>query len=370
MTAFEGEVSLAQELDILRSKKALAQHEVYGMEREVDMLSRRTSFRSRGSRSSGGDRGRYSSSSRFFGMAQTGSDKRTDENGYAPQPTVQSVVTVVDDEDKKRRKRDRSESAGKERKRRRTSPPPPLPDPVDSAETRRKHMKKLRQSAKKNTGMKKRNMRFFGRALQGHLVRAAKDNYKRDKKKKNVVEKKAKELLEKQRQKVDESAREVLLQKLATKRKDNDAIQRHFDWRIQKKQNELLCAKLRGHYDILSKFFWTNAAGTSIAWCPADMTGKEDVFEDLRSSCKARLNKDYETEERHIKENEPEEPELPEHILEERKKVEEAEREKKEKEEMEEDFPLAEPTEPTVKEEPGASQEPDRSGGEISGEEE
>jgi len=311
-------------------------------------LTRRTSFRSRQT-SRPGSSNRYSSPVKFFGLAQTGPSTRTDENGYAPHPTVQSVVTVVDEEEGKRRKRERSDSRGSERKRRRTSPGPvKAVEEADSAETRRKFVKKLRSKTKKNSGLQKRNQRFFGRSLSGHLQRAVKENYRREKKAKRHIEKKAQELLEKQRQEVDESARDVLLQKLATKRKDNDAVQNHFNWLIQRKQNSLLCAKLKSHYEVLAKFLWTNAAGTSISWHPADLTGKEDVFEALRSTCRARLMKDFETEVRHVKENEPEEPELPDHLRAEQKKEEEKETKEKDEEPMEADFPL---TDPVVKEE-------------------
>jgi len=319
------ELGLAQELDELRQHKELARHEVFAMEREVEAISRRSGIRTRFKPEQ-----RRSPATKFFGLAQSGSRSFGQETGYAPQPTVQSKVTMVDEEEdedegrRSRRGRDRSLSrsvSGKRKRKRSRSPSPKNPEqsPAESILSRKKRMRQAREAQKKTKGLVQRNQRFFERALCGHLMAAIRDNKKRDKSRKHSMRKKASKLLVKQKIQVEESHKEMLQRKLLVKRKENEAIQAHFNWQIQLKQNKLLRKKLKANYKRLAKFCWTSASEeTSICWQPASIKGKEEVFLRLLKKTNERLLKDYEAEARHIKENEPEEPPLPASVIEQR----------------------------------------------------
>jgi len=318
-TPSEDEQALARKLEELRQLKELAQHEVYAMEREVETASRRFPIRPRVD-------SRRAPTTKFFGLAQSGTRVGGQETGYAPQPTVQSQVTMVGDQDEeeedidvgRRTRRGRSRSPSGRRKRRRASPSAENLN-EDSAISRKKKLRLARETQRKTKGLFQRNQRFFERTLTGHLMAAIRDNKKRDRSRKHSIRKKATKLLGKQKQQVAESHKEVLQRKLLMKRKENEAIQAHFDWQIQLKQNDLLIKKLKDMYKQKAKFYWTSIAEeTSICWKPFSTEGKEEVFERILTKGRERLFKDFEGEARHIKENEPDEPPLPASVIERR----------------------------------------------------
>lgn len=317
----EDEQVLSRKLDELRQLKELSRLEVYAMEREVENASRRFPIRPRVNT-------RREPTTKFFGLAQSGARVSGQETGYAPQPTVQSQVTMVGDQDEeeeedvgRRTRTRRSRSGSGRRKRKRSSPSAEslrLKND-DSALTRQKKLRLARENQKKTKGLFQRNQRFFERTLTGHLMAAIRDNKKRDRSRKHSIRKKATKLLGKQKLIVAESHKEILQQKLLVKRQENEAIQAHFDWQIQLKQNDLLLKKLRAIYKQMSKFCWTSASEeSSICWQPFSTKGKEEIFEKILRKGRDRLRKNIEAEARHIKENEPEEPPLPASVLERR----------------------------------------------------
>jgi len=318
-TPSEDEQALAQKLEELRQLKELAQHEVYAMEREVETASRRFPIRPR-------VESRRAPTTKFFGLAQSGTRVSGQDTGYAPQPTVQSQVTMVGDRDEeeeendvgRRTRRGRSRSPSGRRKRRRASPSAENLN-EDSALTRKKKLRLARENQRKTKGLFQRNQRFFERTLTGHLMAAIRDNKKRDRSRKHSIRKKATKLLGKQKQQVAESHKEILQRKLLMKRKENEAIQAHFDWQIQLKQNDLIIKKLKDMHMQKAKFCWTSVSGeTSICWQPFSTEGKEEVFERILTKGRERLLKDFEGEARHIKENEADEPPLPASVIERR----------------------------------------------------